>query len=156
MPTSEVPTVPAFKAALLDALMEREALSGVQRELFWPAGAVQDEGIYLGMPQEAGAGSVRGEFRPASVTTGRQRLDEVSQVPIVCQAMLAAVTPDLNPETRVYELFTEVVGACQDDATVSESIQWTEAIAYEQFWTPFNSGWAQRLVAVITIRSRIV
>lgn len=148
--------VGTFRTNLLTTLQARSGLQGVQVAASWLGPATLDEGIYLqDLDRDE---TLTGTLAPANLTANRVRLDELSEVALTCQAWHAAqdFQGAADAQDRVLVLFAEVVDALQGDPDLTGAVDWTQQIRWRLSQTPFENAWAVRLVALITVKSRLV
>ena len=147
--------LPAFEAALLDALRDSIALRGVQVEGYWPGPETESEGIYAGDWDSTDVGS--GEMTPRTITTGRQPRDERAESAWTLQTWQPDAGIDGLPEAkeRLWELFGAVEDVIADDPSVTGTVSFFDAYRYRVRQVPAGGGWAVRMSLYITYRARL-
>ena len=144
MPTTSV--VSTVRSALVSAM---QAATSVQVSHAWPGPDTEAEGIFLGtLDVEGGI---------ASIKAGRQHRNEELRCEVICQIYSAAATPAdaADAEARVYELLAVLEDVCANNPQTGGIGQWLHVTSHTLTLQTFQTGWAARIVAVVSNTARL-
>ena len=138
-------TIPAFKAALLQRLQQREALLNVQVTYGWPSGSVHRESIMLG--------GVSGNqtFRTIG---GTQKMEEYA-LTVYITVIREGTGNQQACDERALELMAEVEDDLREDLSVNNTVLTAEVSGFDL--EPMASAETReaRLTLTIDVMARI-
>lgn len=142
--------VDAYRDALVDAV--RLLADGAQVEHRWPGPMTESEGIYLGNETAA-------QDDPALVAGKRWRWANVD-LQVVCQTFRTGITPAdaLLSYQRVKQLkdaLDQAIAADPKMAGTTGPAGRSKVSGWVTEYVEFESGWADRLTAVVAIEFRL-
>lgn len=147
VPTTSI--VPAAADALV--AIASAALPTVQVTDYWPGPDTKSEGVFLSDPETSS------EAAPGALTIGRLRRDETVVLTFIIQTWRAAPAPSLLGEarTRVWEMYGAIESGIADSPTLNDTAAFPVELAAFQEAVPFETGWAVRITATVTVKARL-
>lgn len=143
MPTTS--TIVTTKRALVDLLLSRPALDGVQVTYADPGDKAKATQLWLGEVREASQ-------EPVSIKAGRKKRDETYDLDVIADAIKP--TPE-TAEARCLELVAEVEDVVADFDIGVDGVWSVGVTDFRMKSTHAETGTLARAVVTLTVRARL-